>query len=54
MVDRDQKTSCPGIFAAGDITDRKYGQAILAAGDGAMAALSAYDYIKEMRNSCSI
>jgi len=44
-VDREQKTSRPGIFAAGDITDRKYGQAIIAAGDGAVAALSAYDYL---------
>ena len=48
IVDRDQRTSCRGIFAAGDITDRKYGQAIIAAGDGAAAALSAYDYLKEV------
>lgn len=48
VVDREQKTSCKGIFAAGDITDRKYGQAIIAAGDGAVAALSAYDYLREI------
>jgi thioredoxin-disulfide reductase len=47
IVDREQKTSCKGIFAAGDITDLKYGQAIIAAGDGAVAALSAYDYLRE-------
>jgi len=48
VVDREQKTSRKGIFAAGDITDRKYGQAIIAAGDGAVAALSAYDYLREI------
>ncbi|MBM5804603.1 MAG: FAD-binding protein [Candidatus Verstraetearchaeota archaeon] len=47
IVDREQRTSCRGIFAAGDITDLKYGQAIIAAGDGAVAALSAYDYLME-------
>jgi thioredoxin-disulfide reductase len=52
IVDREQKASRKGIFAAGDITDRKYGQAIIAAGDGAVAALSAYDYIREL--SCQI
>lgn len=48
MVDREQRSSRRGIFAAGDITDRKYGQAIIAAGDGAVAALSAYDYLREL------
>lgn len=52
IVDREQKTSRKGIFAAGDITDRKYGQAIIAAGDGAVAALSAYDYLREL--SCQL
>ncbi|MCC6013830.1 MAG: thioredoxin-disulfide reductase [Candidatus Verstraetearchaeota archaeon] len=45
IVDKYQKTSCEGIFAAGDVTDRPYKQAIVAAGDGAIAALSAYDYL---------
>jgi len=49
VVDRAQRTSCEGIFAAGDITDLPYGQAIIAAGDGAVAALSAYDYLMEKR-----
>jgi thioredoxin-disulfide reductase len=48
IVDREQRTSRKGIFAAGDITDLKYGQAIIAAGDGAVAALSAYDYLREL------
>lgn len=39
-------TSMPGIFAAGDITDVPYKQMIVAAGEGAKAALSAYEYLK--------
>lgn len=45
IVDKYQRTSCKGLFAAGDITDRPYKQAIISAGDGAVAALSAYDYL---------
>ncbi len=40
------ETSCPGIFAAGDVTNIKYKQMIIAAGEGAKAALSAYEYLK--------
>ncbi|MGQ9759962.1 MAG: NAD(P)/FAD-dependent oxidoreductase [Candidatus Methanomethylicaceae archaeon] len=47
IVDRAQRTTCKGIFAAGDITDRPFQQAIIAAGDGAVAALSAYDFLME-------
>jgi thioredoxin-disulfide reductase len=39
-------TSCPGIFAAGDVTDVPYKQMVVAAGEGAKAALSAYKYLK--------
>lgn len=39
-------TSCPGIFAAGDVTNIPYKQMIIAAGEGAKAALSAYEYLK--------
>ncbi|MEM2524558.1 MAG: NAD(P)/FAD-dependent oxidoreductase, partial [Candidatus Methanomethylicaceae archaeon] len=54
IVDKYQRTSCKGIFAAGDITDRPYKQAIISAGDGAVAALSAYDYlIYSMKNGTS-
>ncbi len=47
IVDRLQRTSCRGLFAAGDITDLPYRQAIIASGQGAVAALAAYDYILE-------
>ena len=39
-------TSRPGIFAAGDVTNILYKQLVIAAGEGAKAALSAYEYLK--------
>ncbi|GMR18970.1 MAG: hypothetical protein BMS9Abin34_093 [Patescibacteria group bacterium] len=44
-VDNRNQTSVEGIFAAGDVTDIGFYQIIVAAGEGAKAALSAYDYL---------
>jgi len=49
ITDKGCKTSMPGIFAAGDVTDITYKQIIIAAGEGALAALSAYDYLKSKK-----
>jgi len=48
IVDARGQTSVPGVFAAGDATTVPFKQIIIAAGDGAKAALGAFDYL--MRN----
>ena len=45
QVDAHGRTDVPGVFAAGDCTTAPYKQIITAAGDGAKAALAAFDYL---------
>lgn len=42
------QTSTPGIFAAGDVNNGEWKQIIIAAGEGAKAALAAYKYLQKM------
>lgn len=47
VVNVKKQTNVPGIYAAGDVTDTPLRQIITACADGAIAAISAYTYIKE-------
>lgn len=48
MVNLNMKTSVEGLFAAGDIRESSQKQVVIAAGDGATAALSAIEYLQSM------
>ena len=45
VVDSNCRTSVPGLFAAGDVTNNYAEQVLIAVGEGAKAALSAYEYL---------
>ena len=45
MVDSGCRTNVPGLFAAGDVTNSYAEQVLIAVGEGAKAALSAYEYL---------
>ncbi|MGM0378472.1 MAG: NAD(P)/FAD-dependent oxidoreductase [Bacillota bacterium] len=47
LVNKKNETSIPGIFAAGDVTNVSYKQIIIAASEGAKAALTATDYLNK-------
>jgi alkyl hydroperoxide reductase subunit F len=51
IVDCNGRTSTPGIFAAGDVTSVKNKQIIIAAGDGAKAALEAFEYLMNLKGA---
>ncbi len=46
-VDREQRTNVKGVFAAGDCCNNPLKQVVTACGDGAIAAHSAYRYLRE-------
>ena len=48
IVDGNQATSVPGLYAAGDVTDQPFKQIIIATAEGAKAALAATQYLNHM------
>jgi thioredoxin reductase (NADPH) len=45
-ITKDCQTNVPGVFAAGDISDITYKQAVISAGEGSKAGLQAYRYLQ--------
>ena len=47
VVDQDMNTNIPGVFAAGDVTNQRLKQVVVASGQGAIAAKSAAEFLKK-------
>ncbi len=49
LTRREQHTSLPGVFAAGDACAKDFRQIVVAAGEGAVASFSAQRYLDEFK-----
>ena len=49
IIDREAQTNVNGVFAAGDVVDDRFKQAIIGAAEGVAAAYSAYQHIKHAK-----
>jgi NADH-dependent peroxiredoxin subunit F len=54
VVDEQNRTSLPGLFAAGDVTNRPCEHIVIAIGEGTRAAVSAYEYVLARRLGVAI
>ncbi len=46
LIDRDSRTNIPGVYAAGDVADRSFKQAITGVAEGVAAAYGAFQDLK--------
>jgi thioredoxin reductase (NADPH) len=53
VVDKDMKTNLHGVFAAGDSIQKRYRQVTTAVADGTIAALSASEYVNNLKKKLS-
>lgn len=53
IIDGESKTNLPGVFAAGDVTNTVFKQAITGVAEGTLAAYSAYTYVNENEIICT-
>jgi thioredoxin reductase (NADPH) len=51
LLQKGSETSVSGVFAAGDVSDRVFKQAVIASGDGAKAAMQVVDFLQASRSS---
>jgi alkyl hydroperoxide reductase subunit AhpF len=49
IINRKSETNIPGVFAAGDVADAPFKQAITGVAEGVIAAYSSFDYLKEIK-----
>lgn len=49
IVDEEKKTNLTGVYAAGDLTQKRYRQITTAVSDGTIAALSAIEYLNNLK-----
>ena len=47
LINRNSETNIPGVYAAGDVGDTRFKQAITGVAEGVLAAYSAYEYVNE-------
>jgi thioredoxin reductase (NADPH) len=47
IIDRSSRTNVDGVFAAGDVVDTEFKQAITGVAEGVHAAYQAYNYVNE-------